>query len=136
MINQVLHPYIKFRNTTNVSAEPTRFQTPTRHYPLLNADPFNPNTTPKLSALRYKTSINRPAGLHPTLVLTLPSSHLTAPDPTCKLHTHLTLPSALFIDKYQFNDPLFLASKNLVALRSLAGATDLEAPDWVVPEWG
>lgn len=66
----------------------------------------------------------------------MPSSHLTAPDPTCKLHTHLTLPSALFIDKYQFNDPLFLASKNLVALRSLAGATDLEAPDWVVPEWG
>ncbi|KAF2026085.1 PIG-X-domain-containing protein [Setomelanomma holmii] len=42
----------------------------------------------------------------------------------------------LFIDKYQFADPLFLASKNLISLRSLAGATDLEAPDWVVPEWG
>lgn len=98
--------------------------------------PFDPNTTPQLSPLRYKTSVNRPSGLHPTLTLTLPSSHLNVPDPTCKLHTYLTLPSALFIDKYQFNDALFLASANLVALRSLAGATDLEAPDWVVPQWG
>jgi hypothetical protein len=40
------------------------------------------------------------------------------------------------LDKYQFTDPLFLSSHNLVALRSIAGATDLEAPDWVVPQWG
>lgn len=102
----------------------------------MDSAPFNPNTTPQLSPLRYKTSINRPSGLHPTLTLTLPSSHLTAPDPTCKLHTYLTLPSALFIDKYQFTDALFLTSANLVALRSLSGATDLEAPDWVIPQWG
>lgn len=102
----------------------------------MKPEPFNPNTTPKLSPLRFKTSINRPTGLHPTLTLTLPASHLTAPDPTCKLHTHLILSSALFIDKYQFSDPLFLASKNLIALRSIAGATDLEAPDWVIPQWG
>ncbi|KAJ4379197.1 protease B nonderepressible form [Didymella sp. IMI 355093] len=116
--------------------KPTRFQTPTRHYPLLDSSPFDPNTTPQLSPLQYKTSINRPSGLHPVLTLTLPTSHLTAPDPTCKLHSYLTLPSALFIDKYQFNDPLFLASQNLLALRSLSGATDLEAPDWVIPQWG
>ncbi|KAF1362061.1 PIG-X-domain-containing protein [Lizonia empirigonia] len=116
--------------------EPTRFQTPTRHYPLLTQDTFNPNSTPKLSPLTYVASLNRPTGLHPTLTLTFPTAHLTPPDPTCKLHTHLTLPSALFIDKYQFNDPLFLASKNLIALRSIGGATDLEAPDWVVPQWG
>lgn len=102
----------------------------------MTQDTFNPNSTPKLSPLTYITSLNRPTGLHPTLTLTFPTAHLTPPDPTCKLHTHLTLPSALFIDKYQFNDPLFLASKNLVALRSIAGATDLEAPDWVVPQWG
>ena len=120
----------------NTKAEPTRFQTPTRHYPLLTQDPYNPNSTPKLSPLTYTTSLQRPTGLHPTLTLTFTTDHLTPPDPTCKLHTHLTLPSALFIDKYQFNDPLFLASKNLVALRSIAGATDLEAPDWVVPQWG
>ncbi|KZM19512.1 protease B nonderepressible form [Ascochyta rabiei] len=116
--------------------KPTRFQTPTRHYPLLTADPYNPNSTPKLSPLTYTTSLQRPTGLHPTLMLTFPTEHLTPPDPTCKLHTHLTLPSTLFIDKYQFNDPLFLASKNIIALRSIAGATDLEAPDWVVPQWG
>lgn len=116
--------------------EPTRFQTPTRHYPLLDSAPYNPNATPQRSPLRYKTSINRPSGLHPTLTLTLPSAHLTAPDPTCKLHTYLTLPSALFIDKYQFNDALFLSSLKLRALRSLSGATDLEAPDWVMPQWG
>jgi hypothetical protein len=102
----------------------------------LDSSPFDPNTTPQLSPLRYKTSINRPSGLHPVLTLTLPTSHLTVPDPTCKLHSYLTLPSALFIDKYQFNDPLFLASQNLIALRSLSGATDLEAPDWVIPQWG
>ncbi|KAF3042131.1 protease B nonderepressible form [Didymella heteroderae] len=116
--------------------KPTRFQTPTRHYPLLDSAPFNPNTAPQLSPLRYMTSVNRPTGLHPTLTLTLPTNDLIAPDPTCKLHAYLTLPSALFIDKYQFKDPLFLASKNLVALRSISGATDLEAPDWVIPQWG
>jgi hypothetical protein len=52
------------------------------------------------------------------------------------LHTYLTLPSYLFIDKYQFTDPLFLSSHNLKHLRIVAGATDLEAPDWVVKEWG
>ncbi|KAF2128292.1 PIG-X-domain-containing protein [Dothidotthia symphoricarpi CBS 119687] len=60
----------------------------------------------------------------------------TPPNPTCKLHAHITLPSALFIDKHQFTDPLFLDAHNLRALRSLAGAADLEAPDWVVPQWG
>jgi hypothetical protein len=66
----------------------------------------------------------------------LPTHHVTPPDPTCKLHAYLTLPSALFIDRYQFSDALFLRSKNLVALHSLAGATDLEAPDWAIPQWG
>jgi hypothetical protein len=48
----------------------------------------------------------------------------------------LTLPSTLFIDKYPFSDPLFLAQHNLAALHSISGATDLEAPEWVVPAWG
>jgi hypothetical protein len=86
--------------------------------------------------LTFTTAFQHPTGLHPTLTLSFPSTHLQPPNPTCKLHTHLTLPSYLFIDKYQFTDPLFLASKDLKSLRSLAGATDLEAPDWVVKEWG
>lgn len=48
----------------------------------------------------------------------------------------MTLPSYLFIDKYAFSDPLFLDSHHLRALRSIAGETDLEAPDWVVGSWG
>jgi hypothetical protein len=48
----------------------------------------------------------------------------------------MTLPSILFPDKYQLSSPLFLASKNLETLRSIAGETDLEAPDWVVSKWG
>ena len=58
------------------------------------------------------------------------------PSPNCALHAYLTLPSILFPDKYQLSSPLFLASKNLRALRSIAGETDLEAPDWVVSKWG
>ncbi|CAN9384287.1 unnamed protein product [Alternaria alternata] len=115
--------------------KPTRFQTPTRHYPLLQASE-NPTAQPKLHPLTYSTSLNQPTGLHPTLTLTFPAQHLTPPDRSCKLHMHLTLPSYLFIDKYQFSDNLFLKSKNLKRLRSLSGATDLEAPDWAVPAWG
>ncbi len=52
------------------------------------------------------------------------------------MHAYLTLPSYIFADKYQFSDPLFLASKNLHSIRSISGETDLEAPDWAVKKWG
>jgi hypothetical protein len=74
--------------------------------------------------------------MHPVLQLSLSESVLQPPAQSCALHAYLTLPSYLFIDRYQLSDPLFLASQNLKALRSLSGATDLEAPDWVVKEWG
>lgn len=72
----------------------------------------------------------------------MPRSSLKPPpapeDATCALHTYLTLPSSIFGDKYQLStsDQLFLQSHNLVALRAVSGETDLEAPDWVVPQWG
>jgi hypothetical protein len=114
--------------------EPTRFQTPTRHYPLLESVPFSPTQVPKRSSLEYEARVTE--GMHPTLNLIFHGQHPTPPDPTCKLHTYLTLPSGLFIDRYQFNDSLFLQSRNIKALRSLAGATDLEAPDWAIKQWG
>ena len=57
---------------------------------------------------------------------------------TCALHAYLTLPSAIFADKYQLSstNELFLKSHNLQALRSISGETDLEAPDYVVKKWG
>ena len=53
-----------------------------------------------------------------------------------QLHTHLTLPSHLFLDRHTFTDALILRSHNLAALNSLVGATDLEAPVWAVKQWG
>lgn len=61
---------------------------------------------------------------------------MAPPAPSCALHTYLTLPSTLFVDRYPFSDELFVKSHNLKALRTLSGATDLEAPDWLVDQWG
>ena len=85
----------------------------------------------------YHASFDPPTGLHPTLSLTLSRADVLAPPhPSCTLNAYLTLPSTLFIDKHQFTDQLFLSSHNIVALRSLAGAADLEAPEYAVPQWG
>ena len=84
----------------------------------------------------YHSSLLTPTGLHPSLSLKFPSASMRPPSPICALHAYLTLPSILFPDKYQLSSPLFLASKNLRALRSVAGETDLEAPNWVVSKWG
>ena len=93
-----------------------------------------------LSALTYVAAFQQPTGLHPKLDITFPqASLLNSPpkdDGSCALHAYLTLPSALFLDRYQLDDDLFLASQNLVALRALSGEDDLEAPDWVVKRWG
>ena len=112
----------------------TLFSTPSRHH-----------TSPAF----FSASFKQPTGLHPTLALTFPDDVLLQPSAhssaqtgreqkgiQCALHTHLTLPSYLFLDKYAFRDELFLSSHNLTALRSLTGATDLELPDWKIEAWG
>ncbi|KAF2170847.1 hypothetical protein M409DRAFT_63892 [Zasmidium cellare ATCC 36951] len=106
---------------------PTIFSFPSRHHPL----PQHDKTT-------YTATFAPPTGLHPKLTLSLPASTLQPPkEDSCALHAYWTLPTALFIDRYQLSDPLFLASQNLIALRSLSGAQDLEAPDWAVKHpWG
>ncbi|PGH13953.1 hypothetical protein AJ79_03368 [Helicocarpus griseus UAMH5409] len=111
--------------------QPTLFSFPARHHPL-------PETS------TYAISFPPPTGLHPTLHLSIPRTAIIGPPSTappsssCALHTYLTLPSPLFADKHQLStsDPLFLSSHNLVALRAIAGETDLEAPDWVTERWG
>lgn len=114
---------------------PTRFSFPSRHHLL-------PAAQSPLQA--YRVSFQNPTGLHPTMQISfLSSADLHPPttkpeESTCALHTYLTLPSAIFADKYQLasTDELFLKSHNLQALRSIAGETDLEAPDYVVEKWG
>ncbi|KAF2238565.1 PIG-X-domain-containing protein [Viridothelium virens] len=106
----------------------TKFSFPSRHHPVPASD---------LPTYFY-THIKSPAGLHPTLQLTFPSGtkSLIPPNPSCALHAHLTLPSTLLIDKYQLQDPLFLSSQRLRRLHSVAGETDLEAPNWAISRWG
>ncbi|KAK3302524.1 PIG-X [Chaetomium strumarium] len=85
-----------------------------------------------------------PTGLHPTLQLLLssnqpPSSsppHDDDGDTRCSPYAYLTLPRIVFADKYQLSDPLYLTSKNLTALRYITQPVDLEAPEYVMQQWG
>ena len=52
------------------------------------------------------------------------------------MNTYLTLPRDVFPDRYQFTDPLFLASKNLSRLLYISDEIDLEAPVYAVESWG
>ncbi|KAI9790402.1 MAG: protease B nonderepressible form [Peltula sp. TS41687] len=111
----------------------TLFSFSSRHHslPRSSSSSTNANTT------SYTISLPPPTGLHPTLRITLArSSSAPSSFPSCSLHTYLSLPSPFIIDKYQLSDPLFLAAKNIHSIRSLYGATDLEAPDWVMQTWG
>lgn len=54
----------------------------------------------------------------------------------CSIHAHLTLPRAIFPDKYQLVDPIFMASKNLSKVRHVTKPIDLEAPEYTQTIWG
>ncbi|KAG9234453.1 PIG-X [Amylocarpus encephaloides] len=102
---------------------PTLFSFPSRHHPYDGS---------------FTSSFIQPTGLHPVLKLDI--SYRAPPFPkedrSCSLHAHLTLPRAIFADKYQLADSLFLASKNLVALHYITTPVDLEAPAYTLPIWG
>ncbi|KAF2095065.1 protein pbn1 [Rhizodiscina lignyota] len=106
----------------------TLFSFPARYHPLPNVS--------STREIEYKVAFRQPTGMHPIMEINLEPKSLLAPSESCALHTYLTLPSYIFIDKYQFNDDLFLASQNLRRLHSINGETDLEAPDWVIDKWG
>ncbi|KAF2766712.1 PIG-X-domain-containing protein [Teratosphaeria nubilosa] len=127
---------LKFGGYLTVIGEDTKprgtlFSFPARHHHASLPD------RPRLPEATYKVAFQQPNGLHPKLDITFPNvKALTPPKEACALHAYLTLPSTLFIDRYQLSDALFLASQNLVALHSLSGEQDLEAPDWVIKRWG
>ena len=77
-----------------------------------------------------------PTGLHPTMQLTLSSNQPPREFETCALYAYLTLPKSIFADRYQLSDDLFLASKNLTALRYTSSPVDLEAPAYTTEVWG
>ncbi|KAK5729425.1 protease B nonderepressible form [Elasticomyces elasticus] len=105
----------------------TVFAFPSRHHPL-----------PSSQDARFMVGFQQPTGLHPKMDIMFPRDGLSPPKPggACALHAYLTLPSAVFLDRYQLSDPAVLKENGLVALRSLSGEQDLEAPDWVVERWG
>jgi len=89
-------------------------------------------------AAGFSAKFLSPAGLHPTLQLTI---HSSRPPPVldherCALHAYLTLPKAIFADRYQLSDSLFMASKNLSSLRYASSPVDLERPEYATGPWG
>ena len=100
---------------------PTMFQFPSRHHK-------HPS--------RFSSAFIEPTGLHPTLQLSISSSQPPKGRENCKLNAHLTLPRSIFPDKYQFRDSLYMASKNLTALRHVTLPVDLEAPEYTMSLWG
>lgn len=100
---------------------PTLFAFPARH---------------KAAQSSFSSHFLSPAGLHPSLQLSVTSAMPPVDDQTCAMFAHLTLPRVIFGDRYQLQDDLFMASKNLTALRYMSGPVDLEAPDYVMKLWG
>lgn len=102
----------------------------------------------RVEGASFSAGFLQPTGLHPALQLRLHGAAAAPPrsggrdddddggSSTCSLHAHLTLPRAIFADKYQLSDPLFLASKNLTALRYISQPVDLEAPGYALKTWG
>jgi hypothetical protein len=84
----------------------------------------------------FTTKLLQPTGLHPTLQISIDSTRPPLEDTYCSPHAYFTLPRWIFPDKYQLSDDLFLASKNLTALRHVSQPIDLEAPDYVMKLWG
>ncbi|KAI0128433.1 PIG-X [Xylariales sp. AK1849] len=100
---------------------PTLFSFPSRHHS---------------SRSTFSSEFLSPIGLHPTMQLLVGSSKPPMENSFCSMHAYFTLPRTIFADKYQLEDPLFLASKNLTALRYISQPVDLEAPDYVMKVWG
>jgi hypothetical protein len=100
---------------------PTIFTFPARH---------------RRDELVFNSKFLTPTGLHPTLQLSFSSNKLPTADGECVPYAFLTLPKTIFADRYQLGDDLFLASKNLTALRYTTLPVDLEAPAYTTETWG
>lgn len=90
----------------------------------------------KLSDSYFSTAFLTPTGLHPTLQLSLSGSQPPKEDAECKPYAYLTLPKTIFADRFQLDGELFMASKNLTALRATSLPVDLEAPAYTTGAWG
>ena len=91
----------------------------------------------RLTTGKFSAKFLEPAGLHPTLQVNITSHEAPkAEGGQCTPYIYLTLPKAIFADRYQLADELFLASKNLVASKYTTLPVDLEAPAYTTKVWG
>ncbi|KAM4055285.1 PIG-X / PBN1 domain-containing protein [Hirsutella rhossiliensis] len=97
---------------------------------------FAASSRHRLSDMSFSSEFLMPAGLHPTLQLKLSTNKPPVQDSECAPYAYLTLPRKIFADRYQFEDRLFLASKNLTASRYTTLPVDLEAPEYTTKTWG
>ena len=77
-----------------------------------------------------------PTGLHPTLQISLNSNKPPVEGGECRSFAYLTLPKTIFADRYQLDDKLFMAAKNLTASKYTSLPVDLEAPAYTTKTWG
>jgi hypothetical protein len=84
----------------------------------------------------FAANLVDPAGLHPALQLSLETQKPPAGVDGCRMYAYVALPRNIFADRYQLQDGLFLASKNLAALNFSSDPVDLEAPEYAVTNWG
>lgn len=100
---------------------------------------FQIHSRHRASTESFSSAFLSPTGLHPSLQLRF--SNNQPPQPAadhgdCGLYAYLSLPKAIFPDRYQLDDALFMASKNLTSLVQQWGTVDLEAPAYRTSTWG
>ncbi|TQS38924.1 hypothetical protein Golomagni_00562 [Golovinomyces magnicellulatus] len=105
----------------NGDLKPTIFSFPSRHHS---------------SDTKFQAYFQENSGLHPILELKVKDAVVPAENQDCGLYVYLILSRFLFVDKYQFSDPLFLSDKNIAGLQYIDGNIDLEAPEYNVYSWG
>lgn len=88
------------------------------------------------SSTTYCAKWLEPTGLHPTIGLHIDSSIPPEGANECQLYAHFTIPREIFPDRYQFEDELFMASKNLSSVVYISKPVDLEAPQYLTASWG
>ncbi|ODQ56512.1 PIG-X-domain-containing protein [Saitoella complicata NRRL Y-17804] len=81
----------------------------------------------------YRSRLDPAVGMHPVLVTQITPTEPPAEE--CTLNALYTLPSSVFLDKYQLADRTAFRSGGISSLR-MWGETDLEAPVWAVDGWG
>lgn len=125
--------FTKGKRGSEHTISPTLFSFPSRHM-LRQSIPEPLEEAANTDS--FSAQILEPHGLHPKIRLDFDPLAVASPLASCRLFSYWTLPSAIFVDQYQLAEPLLLKISGLKSIHTLAGAVDLEAPDWAIEQWG